>query len=377
MYDLAAYLAMMRDPVRVPAYERAIRAAVRPGDTVLDLGCGPGLLTFMALDAGAARVFAVDKNPAVEILRLIAKENRLADRLTVVCGDARAVDFPATDVVVHDVRGVLPVLGGGVALVAGAARRLKPGGRLVPQADEIVFAPIDRADLHQRVAGWRARMAGAAWDAVAPFATGAHHRTILAPGDLLAEGKPLPPIDYAAPAASLTARHEFVVTRAGACDAVGAWFRTRLTPDVGFDLAPGGPETVYGHACFPLLERHAVLSGDRVTIELGVHDVVKQPLWRWTVEVERDGRRLAHERRSSLDGALFPRESVAARRADAVLAPTEELQVAREILNAIDGATANEAIARRLSERFPARFPRWQDALGRIAAVVTSGGGAR
>ena len=47
---------MIEDRVRMSAYMRAMRAAIKPGDTVVDIGCGTGILSLLAARCGPARV---------------------------------------------------------------------------------------------------------------------------------------------------------------------------------------------------------------------------------------------------------------------------------------------------------------------------------
>lgn len=63
-------------------------AADLAGKTVLDYGCGSGILAIAALRLGAARAVAVDHDPqALEATRSNASENGVADRLQVLAPD--------------------------------------------------------------------------------------------------------------------------------------------------------------------------------------------------------------------------------------------------------------------------------------------------
>ena len=42
------HLNMLLDAARIDSYQRAIEASVQPGDVVVDIGCGTGVLSFMA-----------------------------------------------------------------------------------------------------------------------------------------------------------------------------------------------------------------------------------------------------------------------------------------------------------------------------------------
>jgi SAM-dependent methyltransferase len=75
--------------------QRAIRSCVRPGDRVLDAGTGSGLLSFIALNAGAAEAVAVDHKP-LELAAAIARRNGLADRVTWVRADLNGLRLPGS-----------------------------------------------------------------------------------------------------------------------------------------------------------------------------------------------------------------------------------------------------------------------------------------
>lgn len=78
------------------AVQRAVAAAVRPGARVLDAGTGSGLLSFVALAAGAGEAVAVDRHHT-ELARTLAAHNGFADRMTVVEGDLSNLELSGVD----------------------------------------------------------------------------------------------------------------------------------------------------------------------------------------------------------------------------------------------------------------------------------------
>jgi predicted RNA methylase len=96
----------LKDEARTLAFRDAIRTVVRPGDVVVDVGAGSGILSFFAAEAGAAQVYAVEIDPvcAAALRRSIELNPVVGDRITVVEGDAAAVRLPrAADVVVAEI----------------------------------------------------------------------------------------------------------------------------------------------------------------------------------------------------------------------------------------------------------------------------------
>ena len=81
---------------------------IEPGDVVIDVGCGSGVLSFVAARLGAARVYGVDLSPqAVEIARKNAEALGLDDRVEFRVGDLlEPVRDVRADVIIGDVSGI-------------------------------------------------------------------------------------------------------------------------------------------------------------------------------------------------------------------------------------------------------------------------------
>lgn len=61
--------AMLADHKRCEAYEQAMKSFVSKGSHVLDLGCGNGILSFLALRLGAGKVTAVEETPSIQFAK--------------------------------------------------------------------------------------------------------------------------------------------------------------------------------------------------------------------------------------------------------------------------------------------------------------------
>lgn len=200
MYSLAAYGDMIRDRGRMDAYATALRAAVTPGATVVDIGTGTGIMAFLACKYGAATVWAIEPADVIETARAIAHANGLGDRVRFVQKRSTSLTLPEpADVVVSDLRGVLPLFQHHVPSIVDARRRLlKPGGTLIPRRDVLRVAVAGAGALYERhVTPWERNDYGLDMRAVSRLETNTWRQCHARSDDIVLAPEDLAAIDYA------------------------------------------------------------------------------------------------------------------------------------------------------------------------------------
>src|SRR5258705_9583016 len=108
-YSLVGYGAMVADDRRTAPYVEALRRAVRPGDVVLDIGTGSGIFAFIACQLGAARVYAIELDDAIDVAKLCVADNPGSERIVWLKGMSTELDLPEqVDVLIVDLHGTMP-----------------------------------------------------------------------------------------------------------------------------------------------------------------------------------------------------------------------------------------------------------------------------
>jgi arsenite methyltransferase len=126
------------------------KAEVKPGDTLLDVGCGNGLIGFGALERGAGEVvFADVSGPLLDDCRELASGAGVIERCRFV--EAAAEDLGALaggSVDIVTTRSVLIYVKEKARAFAEFHRVLRPGGRIS------LFEPINRFGMEERRFTW-------------------------------------------------------------------------------------------------------------------------------------------------------------------------------------------------------------------------------
>ena len=91
---------MLKDEVRTRTYQSAIldNKHLFKDKIVLDVGCGTGILSMFAIQAGAKHCYGVDCSSIIDQAQLIIEKNGFADSITLIQGKVEEIDLPVESV---------------------------------------------------------------------------------------------------------------------------------------------------------------------------------------------------------------------------------------------------------------------------------------
>ncbi len=367
----------LADAARVSAFRQAIEEIVAPGDVVLDLGAGTGILGLMACRAGAKRVYAVEEGPIIGLAREVAAANGFRDRITHIKGLSTRIELPErVDVVVADQIGRFGFEAGILQYFADArARFLKPDGATIPGEIGLCVALVECPELFAQVEFWDRAPAGYDFRPARTIAANTGYPARLRPEHLL--GAPVRALSLRLSTASPTALGAAVTLEAerpGTLHGIGGWFAAQLSPNVILTNSPLAARPIGRmQVFFPIASPIALAKHDQVGLRLRI--LPAETIVSWTIAVQdggdRPGRTKARFAHSTLQGMLLCKEDL--ERTDPRFVPklSPRGEARRSVLELCDGRRALDEIEREVHRRHADIFRSPAEAAAFVAEVVT------
>jgi protein arginine N-methyltransferase 1 len=291
MYHLLDFGMMLAHTERIEAYTRALERSVGPDSVVLDIGTGTGIFALLACRSGARKVYAVDTNDAILVGRAVAEANGYADRIEFIQDLSTNVTLPEpADVVVSDIGGALPLFQNHLPSILDARERLlAPGGRLIPQADNLLAALFDCPEDYRYLTVWEAHDYGFDMGAARELAANSWWREKAKTGRALTATESWATLDYHT-LSDVNLRGEFrtSVKRPGTAHAILVWSQRTFAD--GIELSDFlNPNSLYRRVVFPLSEPTEVVPGDTIHCRIDAFLLGDDYAFRWRTRIV-DGR---------------------------------------------------------------------------------------
>jgi protein arginine N-methyltransferase 1 len=288
VYSVRDYAEILSDPVRINAYQQALKRCVTDTAVVLDLGAGTGVFSLLAASLGAKHVYAVESHPAIQLLSQIARDNGLADRITAIEGDSRSIELPErVDLIVSDMRGVLPLCRDALPALCDARERfLKPGGVMIPMIDTLNLMVVECSELYA--------------NATKPFGDRPYGFDLSSLSDSLLQSVCRRPVEFDRQITETACwqRIEYSsfsndhfqnevtlsVQQSGTAHGFFLWFETELIPGVGYTSGPGAEVRCYDSLFFPFVDPVTVTTDTTISLDLRALLHSGDYTWRWNTE---------------------------------------------------------------------------------------------
>eukprot|EP01135_Chromosphaera_perkinsii_P007646 Nk52_evm102s914 gene=Nk52_evmTU102s914 len=136
---------MLQDLIRTGTYQKAflLHSETFKDAVVVDVGCGTGILSFFAVQAGARKVYAIEASNMADNARKLVKDNKLDHIITVIESKVEDIELPEKiDIVVSEPMGIGLLNERMLESFIYARKWLKDDGHMFPTTSHMHFSPF-------------------------------------------------------------------------------------------------------------------------------------------------------------------------------------------------------------------------------------------
>ncbi len=287
--DVAMHKVMLQDVVRTEAYEKSISDVVRPEHTVLDFGCGTGILAMFAARAGAKRVIAVDRSPFIKTAQEIALKNGF-ENIDFYHDDHQSLQLDEqVDVIVSEWMGHCLFYEAMLEpLLATRDRFLAQDGIMIPAQVSLHAGLVCDEDLSDDLSFLAERPYDIDFSPISHVPLQQTDLVTLDPESILKDTAHLGSLDMHRISKSDNPRvfsGTIKTSKKSRIFALCGWFSAELSPGVRLGTGPNDLPTHWDQVLFPLPEPFTVDAARELTITISplTEQVGKEQFWYWSI----------------------------------------------------------------------------------------------
>eukprot|EP00727_Mastigamoeba_balamuthi_P002158 m51a1_g1194 putative arginine methyltransferase (344) ;mRNA; f:437465-438833 len=275
---------MLKDRVRTESYRRAIQSPGMVKDkVVLDVGCGTGILSLFAAQAGAKHVYAIECAEIIEQARKIIKANNFENVITLIKGRVEDVELPEkVDVLMSEWMGYFLMYESMLASVIYAREKwLKPGGVVLPDKCSLYINGLEDAEYKDTKINWWRNVYGFDMSCIAEIAITEPLVDVVEPNMVVTNDYLVKEYDVATVSSadmSFEAPFEVKALREDCVHAFSTYFDVEFSScGVRFSTGPAAKYTHWKQAVLYLREVLSMRKGETVSGVLACKPNAKNP----------------------------------------------------------------------------------------------------
>jgi SAM-dependent methyltransferase len=287
--DVAMHKVMLQDIVRTEAYSKSISKLVKPHHTVLDFGCGTGVLAMFAAKAKAKKVIAVDRSPFIKNAQLIAQANDL-NNIAFYHDDHQSLQLDEkVDIIVSEWMGHCLFYEAMLApLIAVRDRYLAKEGLMIPAQVSLHMGLVIDEDILEDLHFLKDKPYSLDFSPIAHVPLQQSDLVALEPESLLPCIANMGSLNMHTISKSDSPRvftASLTPSKKTNIYALCGWFSAQLSQGVEFGTGPFDVPTHWDQILFPLPKAFAVDPARKLTITLSplTEQVGKEQFWAWSI----------------------------------------------------------------------------------------------
>lgn len=289
--DISCHEVMIADAVRMKRYHDAIMRYINPGDTVVDLGTGTGVLSFFAAQKNPKKIYAIDHSDhIITIAKKIADGNGINNVVFLPQNSRFFEPDEKVDVILHEQMGSNLIDENMIENILDLKKRiLKDTGRILPGRFELFLEPICLKEEYRIPHLWENNVHGIDFNCLRDCSEYSDHSR---PSKLkiehsaidyfLCEPEPVLSFDldamhdqYEIPKSIETAKK---VVRSGSMDGLCLYFRAIFDDEINFDTSPLSPRTHWNHPLFRTARKHYA-QGETISFTFTMDVPTRRETW--------------------------------------------------------------------------------------------------
>lgn len=369
-YNFVGYCSMLTDEKRVGTYVEALKEVINSESIVLDLGAGTGIFSILACEFGAKKVYAVEANHLINLLKDVIKEKGYESKIEIIQKFSTHIELEEkANVLISDIHGGFPLFESSIETIIDARERLLTKDAVLMPRREIIYFAVSNSEqiYHQNINQYLQEFHGFRIPSAERLVFNRYFSAKDPSEKLLTEPGVFADIDFRTNnETSFEKEFEWKILEDGVAHGLRGWFENEITDSRGLSNSIEIEKTTYSSPFFPFEKEVEVQKNDVVSSYVSAKYQSGDYVWSWRTQIfeQGDKNKIKADFNQSQFAAMYLNPQQVMKKSEYfVPVKNETAEIDLFILDQMDGKKMQGDIADALVERYSKKFKSYDDAV--------------